>query len=551
MTENPARINKSHPGNRDAYNLRMNSLNNTTPNNAPPPRPAGAYSKLLGHGGFQAFLWTQFLAAFNDNVYKMIVQVTAVAIAASEGGSGKYLSIANAVFVLPFLLFAGPAGQIADRFSKTRVLQFTKAFEIPVMVFGVFALVAHRIDMLLVVLFCLAAQANFFSPAKYGILPEITGEEQLARANGLIELSTFAAIVLGTGAGALLFAHWKDTPLYMGLTLLGLAILGSLTSLGIPKAPAAGSLEPFHINPFHEVWIGMRSMSRNRPMLLTVGGISYFWFLGALLQNSVLLFRVETLHADDQTAGFLVAALAAGIGLGSVVAGRLSGDRIELGIVGVGSALMGFFCLGAGLTTSVAWSLVWLTGLGFAGGLFIVPLNAYLQDRADPKEKGRILTTNNFINMLGVILASGVLSLLHDVMGLSAAQMMLALGGFTVVGTIGCIVLMPAICLRFFLLTILHGLFRIRYVGAENLPKEGGALVASNHTSFADSVLVGGACSRFIRFLMWQPYFDNKYFRPFFRTLRAIPLSTTNPSCKILITLPQITRRPLIQALRI
>src|SRR3954468_21841821 len=237
MTENPARINKSHPGSQDAYNLRMNSLTNTTPNNAPPPRPAGAYSKLLGHGGFQAFLWTQFLAAFNDNVYKMIVQVTAVAIAASEGGSGKYLSIANAVFVLPFLLFAGPAGQIADRFSKTRVLQFTKAFEIPVMVFGVFALVAHRIDMLLVVLFCLAAQANFFSPAKYGILPEITGEEQLARANGLIELSTFAAIVLGTGAGALLFAHWKETPLYMGLTLLGLAILGSLTSLGIPKAP--------------------------------------------------------------------------------------------------------------------------------------------------------------------------------------------------------------------------------------------------------------------------------------------------------------------------
>src|SRR3954467_4496012 len=115
----------------------MNSLTNQNPNAAPAtPRTRGAYSKLLGHGGFQAFLWTQFLAAFNDNVYKMIVQVTAVAIAASEGGSGKYLSIANAVFVLPFLLFAGPAGQIADRFSKTRVLQFTKAFEIPVMVFG-------------------------------------------------------------------------------------------------------------------------------------------------------------------------------------------------------------------------------------------------------------------------------------------------------------------------------------------------------------------------------------------------------------------------------
>jgi acyl-[acyl-carrier-protein]-phospholipid O-acyltransferase/long-chain-fatty-acid--[acyl-carrier-protein] ligase len=508
----------------------MNNLMNTNPTGDPhQPRPSGAYSKLLGNGGFQSFLWTQFLAAFNDNVYKMIVQVTAVAIAASEGGSGKYLSLANAVFVLPFLLFAGPAGQIADRFSKTRVLQFTKLFEIPVMIFGVFALMAHRIDMLLVVLFCLAAQANFFSPAKYGILPEVTGEEQLARANGLIELSTFAAIVLGTGAGAMLFAYWKETPLYMGLTLLVIAILGSLTSLGIPKAPPAASPEPFHINPFHEVWIGTRTLLRHRSMFLTVVGISYFWMIGALLQNSVLLFRVETLHANDQTAGFLVCALAAGIGIGSVIAGRLSGDRIELGIVGFGSALMGIFATLTGLTTSVGWSLAWLTGLGLAGGLFIVPLNAYLQDRADPREKGRILTTNNFINMLGVIVASGILSLLHDVMHLSAAHMMIVLGACTLIGTVGSVALMPAISLRFVLLSILNAFFDIRYVGAENLPKEGGALIVCNHASYADPVLVGGATSRFIRFLMFQPYFDIKWLRPFFQCLRAIPLSQTNP----------------------
>jgi acyl-[acyl-carrier-protein]-phospholipid O-acyltransferase/long-chain-fatty-acid--[acyl-carrier-protein] ligase len=510
--------------------MRMNSLMNTNPAADPhQPRPSGAYSKLLGDGRFQSFLWTQFLAAFNDNVYKMIVQVTAVAIAASEGGSGKYLSLANAVFVLPFLLFAGPAGQIADRFSKTRVLQYTKLFEIPVMIFGIFALLAHRIDMLLVVLFCLAAQANFFSPAKYGILPEVTGEEQLARANGLIELSTFAAIVLGTGAGAMLFAYWKETPLYMGLTLLAIAVLGSLTSLGIPKAPAAASPEPFHLNPIHEVWIGMRTLSRNRAMLLTVVGISYFWMIGALLQNSVLLFRVETLHADDQAAGFLVSALAAGIGVGSVIAGRLSGDRIELGIVGIGSALMGIFAFLTGITMSVPWALVWLTGLGLAGGLFIVPLNAYLQDRADPKEKGRILTTNNFINMLGVIVASGILSLLHDVMHLTAAHMLIVLGACTMIGTIGSVVLMPAISLRFVLLSILHAFFKIVYIGAENLPKEGGALIVCNHASYADPVLVGGATSRFIRFMMFQPYFDIPWLRPFFRVLRAIPLSQSNP----------------------
>jgi len=530
MAENPARINRSHTGNQSALHLHMNGLTNT-PSSAEPVAslPTGAYSKLLRDGGFQAFLWTQFLAAFNDNVYKMIVQVTAVAIAASEGGSGKYLSIANAVFVLPFLLFAGPAGQIADHFSKTRVLQITKAFEIVVMVFGIFALIQHRIDMLLVVLFCLAAQANFFSPAKYGILPEITGEEQLARANGLIELSTFAAIVMGAGVGALLFAYWKATPLYMGLTLLGLAILGSLTSLRITRAPAAGSKEPFHWNPFHEVWIGARTLAGNRGMWLTVAGISYFWFIGALLQNSVLLFRVETLHANDQTAGYLVAALAAGIGAGSVLAGKVSGDRIELGIVGVGSALMGVFAFATGMCASTPWAIVWLFGLGSAGGMFIVPLNAFLQDRADPAEKGRILTTNNFINMLGVILASGVLSLLHDALHMPAARMLLALGAFTVVGTVVAVRLLPSVTLRLLLLAILHLLFRMRHVGAENLPRTGGALLVSNHTSYADPPLIGAITARFVRFLMWQPYYDNKYFHPFFRMLEAIPLSTTNP----------------------
>jgi acyl-[acyl-carrier-protein]-phospholipid O-acyltransferase / long-chain-fatty-acid--[acyl-carrier-protein] ligase len=432
------------------------------------PRPSGAYSRLLRDGGFQSFLWTQFLAAFNDNIYKMIVQVAAVAIAAGNGGGSLYLTLANVLFVLPFLIFAGPAGQIADRFSKTRVLQITKLFEIPVMIFGALALLAHSINMLLVVLFCMSTQANFASPAKYGILPEITGEEQLARANGLVELTTFAAILLGTGVGAVLFVRTKETPLVMGLTLLGLAIVGSLTSVGITKAPSAGCREAFHWNPFHEVWIGTRSLLRNRPMWLTVVGMTWFWFMGALLQNTVLLLRVETLHSDDQTAGFLVAALAAGIGAGSVIAGYLSGDRIELVIVPIGSVLIGLFAIAAGMTSSVAWALVWLTGLGFAGGLFIVPLNAYLQDRADPREKGRIITTNNFINMIGVLLAAGLLPLLHDLIGLRADNMLLVVGVSTLVVTMAATAQMPAASRRLFLPAILRCIFPGRRAAEEN-----------------------------------------------------------------------------------
>src|SRR5580698_8932090 len=214
------------------------------------------YGALLRNRGLQAFLWTQFLGAFNDNVYKMIVSVGAVELAADRLLGARFLAIAGAVFVLPFLLFAGYAGQIADRFSKTRVLQVTKAFEIAVMMFGIAALHARSINLLLVVLFLLAVQANLFSPAKYGILPEMLDEVQITRANGLLEFSTFAAIILGTSGGTFLFARWKDEPLVMGGMLLGIAMIGSAASAYIPRVPASGAHEPIHWNPFREVRAG-------------------------------------------------------------------------------------------------------------------------------------------------------------------------------------------------------------------------------------------------------------------------------------------------------
>src|SRR5580698_6318438 len=214
------------------------------------------YGTLLGNRGFQAFLWTQFLGAFNDNVYKMIVSVGAVELAADRLLGARYLALAGAVFVAPFLLFAGYAGQIADRFSKTRVLQFTKAFEIAIMIAGIAALRAHSVNMLLVVLFLLAVQANMFSPAKYGILPEMLYETQISRANGLLEFSTFAAIILGTSGGTFLFARWKDEPLTMGGMLLAIAIAGSAASVFLPRVPASGAREPIHWNPFREVRAG-------------------------------------------------------------------------------------------------------------------------------------------------------------------------------------------------------------------------------------------------------------------------------------------------------
>ena len=490
-----------------------------------PNEPTG-YAALLGDVGFQSFLWTQFLAAFNDNVYKMIVSVGAVELAANQLLGSRYLAIAGAVFVLPFLLFAGYAGQLADRFSKTRVLQITKAFEIAIMGVGIVALYMRSIDMLLIVLFLLAMQANFFSPAKYGILPEMIGEAQLTRANGLIELSTFAAIVLGTSVGSFLFARWKGEPLILGGMLLAIAVAGSLTSLFIRKVPASGSRLPMQWNPFAEVWTGVKHIYRDRPLWLTVAGISYFWFLGALFQMTVILIGKDTLRLSDTRTGLLVTALAVGIGAGSIAAGWLSGDTVEIGLVPYGAALLGLASMLLGFAHSFSTSILWLAAAGFAGGLFIVPLNAFLQERAEPQQKGRLLATNNFLNMIGVVLASGALYLFHDLLAWTPSHILAALGALTLLATIYIAWLVPAPLVRLIVWTLANLFFKIRIVGAGNIPKKGGALIVSNHVSYADAILIGCATPRFIRFLMWQPLYETKWLKPFCRLFYAIPIPT-------------------------
>jgi acyl-[acyl-carrier-protein]-phospholipid O-acyltransferase/long-chain-fatty-acid--[acyl-carrier-protein] ligase len=485
---------------------------------------SGSYGALLRDRGFSAFLWTQFLGAFNDNVYKMIVSAGAVALAANRLLGARYLAIAGAVFVLPFLLFAGYAGQIADRFSKTRVLQVTKAFEIAIMAAGIVALEARSVNLLLVVLFLLAMQANLFSPAKYGILPEMLSEAQISRANGLVEFTTFAAIILGTSGGSFLFGRWRDEPLVMGGMLLGLAVLGSATSLFIPHVAASGCETPLRWNPFAEVWSGAAKIFGDRPMWLTVSGISYFWFIGALFQLDVILLGSETLHLGATQTGLLVTALAAGIGIGSIAAGYLSGDHVEIGLVPCGAALLGLCSIGAGMAGSFHYVAFWLAGSGFAGGLFIVPLNAWLQEAAAPGEKGRLLATNNFLNAAAILAASGALWLLHDAMGWSPSRILVAIGGLTLIATLVIAWTIPSAFVRFVIWSATRVFFRVRVIGAGHIPKCGSALIVANHVSYADALLIGGMTSRPIRFLMWQPMYEKKWLKPVCRMFKVIPV---------------------------
>ncbi len=489
----------------------------------------GRYSNLLKSFGFQSFLWTQFLGAFNDNVYKIVVALLAVNVATSSGGGSGQLSLVGAVFILPFFFFSGYAGHTADVFSKRSVLIVTKALEIVAMALGIFAFLSGRIDLMLGVLFLMALQSTFFSPAKYGILPEMLPDKDLSRGNGLIEMTTFLAIILGTSIGSVMFAAWKDHLGWIGLILTVIATAGTFTSLGISRVPPSGARKPFRLNPWGEIGIGLTRLYRERILWLTVVGISYFWFLGALLQMDIILLGKEVMGLDDFWVGILGTFLAIGIGIGSLAAGRLSGDKVELGLVPLGSIGIGIFSIVlASSPPSYAQTVGALLLVGFSGGLFIVPLNALLQQKSGREEKGRLIATANFLNTGGILLASGSLWALRDLLQVQADQIILLFGLLTLGATVYLLSLLPDFLIRFTFWMLTHTIYRIRVLGQEHIPFRGPALLVCNHISHVDAPLVGACVQRFVRFMMYRPYFEYKPFNWLFRLMKAIPVQASN-----------------------
>jgi acyl-[acyl-carrier-protein]-phospholipid O-acyltransferase/long-chain-fatty-acid--[acyl-carrier-protein] ligase len=487
----------------------------------------GSYSEVLRVKGIQPFLWMQFLNAFNDNVYKLVVSLLAVLVATNKVSSGTYLSFAGFIFVAPFLLFSGYAGQLADKFEKRSVVIVTKAFEIAATTFALFALMSGSIEWMLAVLFFTAAQAAFFSPAKYGIVPELVADKHLARANGLLEMSTFIAIILGTVGGSYLVAVWKHQPAYIGLVLIAIAILGSVTSLKIVRTPAPLTQRAFSWNPFADVLAGVKGLAIDRVLMLTVLGTTFFWFLGALFQMLVLLFGKEVLHCTETQTGLLMASLAIGIGTGSMAAGRLSGDKIEPGLVPIGAFGMAIaaFVL-AFASSSLIAALVALAVLGFMGGLFVVPLNAILQHRPNTDEKGRAIATANFVNTIGIMLASGIVWLLHEALHLSAANVIAFSAVLIIIAAAYALQLVPNFTVRFLLYFLTHAIYRIPLYGKENVPQRGAALLVANHVSYVDGFLIGACVHRFVRFMVGEEWYDR--FTRTFSLFHAVRVPTGN-----------------------
>jgi acyl-[acyl-carrier-protein]-phospholipid O-acyltransferase/long-chain-fatty-acid--[acyl-carrier-protein] ligase len=489
----------------------------------------GKFTDVLKLRGFQPFLWTQFLGALNDNLYKTVVSLLAVEAALNAGGGTQFLSMAQGLFILPFILFSGYAAYFADTYSKRSVLIATKSFEILVMGLAVIAFVTGGIGFMLAVLFLMATQSAFFGPAKYGILPEMLTDRDLSRGNALLQMTTFVAIILGTALASYFTDSLAGRLWVVGLLLAVIAVAGVAASLGIARVPPSGTHRPFRINPWSEVVVGLRRLWSDRPLWLTVVGISYFWFLGALLYIAVLVFGKESLQADNLRVGLLMVFFAVGIGVGSMAAGRLSGDKVELGLVPLGAIGMGVFAILLSRTApSYPWAAATMTALGFSGGFFIVPLNAFLQQRAGREERGRLIAAAGFLTNVAILVASLVTWVLSERLGFRVDQTILLAGILTLLGTVYVLKVLPDFLIRFLLWLLTHTIYRIRIEGQQHVPFRGPALLVCNHISFVDGFLVGASIQRFVRFMVYRAYYESKWFHWVLRLMNTIPVAGGN-----------------------
>lgn len=491
------------------------------------------YKTLLGKPGFVPYLWAQFLGALNDNAFKMVLSLMAVNQALTQvehnvSGpmySSWLVSAIGAVFILPYLLFSGYAGYFADVYNKRMVLILTKALEVFAMVLALIVLPTNILWLGMMVLFLMATQSTFLGPAKYGILPEIFSERQLARANGLVEMATFVAIIFGTFIGAALFDLWGAHKERIGVIMVVIAIVGWVLMWWVPRVPSSGAQRSFPRNPWRDIGQGMGRIYQNNKLRLIVIGIGWFWFLGALLQLTLLLLSKEILKLDDFHTGLILTSLAVGIGAGSLLAGKLSSQRIELGLVPLGALGIGggaaYFALGL---PSYVHAVFALMIIGLAGGLFIIPLNASLQQLAGRQEKGALIATANFILTIGILMASAILPLFHDILGLGSDEIIVLFCLMTVVATGCAIYLLPEVLVRFLLWLLTHSIYRINVRGLSNVPKTGPALLVANHLSYADGLLVGAALNRHVRFMLLGSIYNIKFLKPLFRLMGVIPV---------------------------
>jgi 1-acyl-sn-glycerol-3-phosphate acyltransferase len=504
--------------------------------------PAPNQFRLLVERRFLPFFLTQALGALNDNVYRnvLIILVTFGVVSGTRLDAQVLTNLAGGVFILPYLLFSGLAGQLADRFDKTFIIRLVKLAEVPIMTLAAAGLAASSLPLLLTALFLLGVHSTFFAPAKYGLLPQVVHDAEIVGANALLEMGTFLAILLGTLLGGVLVAgggHGKAS-----LVMLGIAVAGLLTSLAMPRLkPLAPGLR-IDWNPWRSTWHSLQVARESRAVLLSLLGNSWFWFYGALVLAQLPLFVKTVIGGNEEVLTLLLVTFSVGVGIGSLLCERLSGGKVEIGLVPLGSIGLTVFALdlalgapdapaAAPLTASAflaqpgGWRLIIDLGLlGMFGGFYIVPLYALIQERTRREALSRVVSANNILNALFMVAASvfGAVALGN---GLTVPQLLLAVAAMNAVVAIYIYSLVPEFLLRFLAWVLMHSIYRLRVDGIENIPGKGPALLTCNHVSFVDPIIIAAVCRRPVRFIMDASIFRTPGLSLVFRGMKAIPVA--------------------------
>jgi acyl-[acyl-carrier-protein]-phospholipid O-acyltransferase / long-chain-fatty-acid--[acyl-carrier-protein] ligase len=473
---------------------------------------------------------TQFLAALNDNIYKLLVVYFFIQAEGIES-SHRILSITGAIFVLPFLLFSASSGTMADRFSKRNIIVLTKILEFVVLSLGVLAFQYESKIGSYLVLFLMATLSAIFGPSKYGILPEIVSSDKITKANGLMTSFTFLAIIIGTFSASFFLDITNRHFIFAALISTFMAFLAMAFSFCIEYTPPAGSSQRFNILFLAEIMKTLKQASEQPSLLTAIFGSAFFMFLGAFVQLNMIPYAMQSLHLSDVQGGYLFLLTALGIGAGSLIAGKISGKTVELGLVPIAGLGVVVSCYCLDLFSNHLFAVIFLVViLGLFGGIYQIPLDSYIQVTSPNTSRGQIVAATNFLSFFGVLCASFLLFLISEVLGFEADK------GFTIIGTLTLLVT-GGIGYQYFdyltrfiamLLCKMH--FKTNLKGLENIPENSPAIFVCTHTAWNDTLLLLGLQRRRMRFFIRQELdHQSKWIKRLYQCLRVVFIPTIEP----------------------
>jgi 1-acyl-sn-glycerol-3-phosphate acyltransferase len=509
--------------------------------------------KLFSQRRFMPFFMAQGLGAFNDNIFKNALAAMLVFEGANllALNTNQLVNFSAMVFILPFFLFSALFGQFADKYEKSIQIRRVKLLEVVIMLLATLGFWLHNVPLLMFVLFLLGVQSTIFGPIKYGILPQILRKEELIGGNALIEMGTFVAILAGTIAGPQLAGIDVSWPYWTSAACLATAAAGYVYSRRIPEAaPSAPDLK-ISWNIFTETMRNMRFINQSRVVLNSVLGVSWFWFFGAIFLVQIPSYSQNVLGGDKNLMSALLAVFIIGISTGSLLCEKLSGRQIEIGLVpfgAIGLTLFGldlFFASPEAPTIGITtfeflsnphnWRIMAdLLLIGIFGGFYIVPLYALIQSRAEPEHRSRVIAGLNILNALFMVVAAIMAMLILGPVGLDIPHLFLISAILNALVSIYIFTLVPEFLMRFLVWILIHTIYRVRVTGMENIPEEGPVIVASNHVSFADPLIIGGMIRRPVNFVMYYKIYNIPVLNFIFRTGKAIPIAGRSEDPEIL-----------------